>query len=74
MVPLEHLHLLYDGFIRERWTFIYKACLAIFIYHKDAIMSLYEPGDILALLSPTNDRKEDYDWEDIIIYANSITL
>lgn len=37
-------------------------------------MSLEEPGDILALLSPTNDCKQDYDWEDIIIYANSINL
>lgn len=74
MVPLEQLHLVYDGFIKERWNFLYKACLAIFIYHKEALISLDEPGDILALLSPTNDCKQDYDWEDIIIYANSITL
>jgi hypothetical protein len=74
MVPLEQLHLVYDGFIKERWNFLYKACLAIFIYHKETLIGLEEPGDILALLSPTNDCKQDYDWEDIIIYANSITL
>lgn len=37
-------------------------------------MEMDDPGDILALLSPTNDLRNEYDWEDIIIYANSITL
>jgi hypothetical protein len=41
MVPLEQLHLIYDGFIREKWDFVYKVCLAIFIYHKDTLIDLY---------------------------------
>jgi hypothetical protein len=37
IVPLEQLHLVYDGLIIEKWRFIYKVCLSIFIYHKEQI-------------------------------------
>jgi hypothetical protein len=44
VVPLEHLHLIYDGFIEEQWNFVYKIGLAIFIYHKDHLLELGDAG------------------------------
>lgn len=61
-MPLDHLHLVYDGFINEKWAFVYKASLAIFIYHKSTLMQLDDPGDIISILSPTNEAKNEYDW------------
>jgi hypothetical protein len=54
VVPLEQLHLIYDGFIDDQWNFIYKVCLAIFIYHKDHLLHLADAGEIISLLSATN--------------------
>jgi len=44
------------------------------IYHKDNLLELYDSGDVLILFSATNDKKGEYDWEDIIKYGKSITL
>lgn len=74
VVPLDHLHLVYEGFIRERWQFVYRVVLSIFLYHKPTLMRLQDHGDVLALLSATNDKRTSYDWEDIILFANSLTL
>jgi hypothetical protein len=48
--------------------------LSIFLYHKKTLMQLEDHGDVLALLSTTNEKRSSYDWEDIIIFANSLTL
>jgi hypothetical protein len=32
------------------------------IYHKEKMIDLYDPGEILSLFSPTNEKKGDYDW------------
>jgi len=37
LVPLDYLHLVYLGFIKDGWPFFYKASLAIIIYHKKAM-------------------------------------
>jgi len=66
--------LVYTGFIEGSWKFFYKTCLAIMIYHKDNLLELYDSGDVLILFSATNDKKGEYDWEDIIKYGKSITL
>lgn len=38
LVPLEHLHLIYTGFIQEGWSFFYRVCLGIIIYHKQHLL------------------------------------
>lgn len=38
------------------------------------MLALYDAGEILSLLSATNEKKGSYDWEDIIEYSKSIVL
>ena len=37
IVPLEHVHFIYAGFIKDKWNFIYKVSLSIFVYFKEKI-------------------------------------
>ena len=48
--------------------------LSIFIYLKDRLMGLDDADDVFAMLSATNQKKEEYDWENIILYSHSIAL
>lgn len=34
VVPLDSLHLVYEGYLKEGWSFIYRLGLAVFLYHK----------------------------------------
>lgn len=54
VVPLDYLHLVYMGFVRQGWKFIYKTILSVFIYHKDKLKDMDESGDILVFLSVSN--------------------
>lgn len=38
IVPLDAIHLIYYGFIKGKWNFIYQVCLSIFAYFKDKIL------------------------------------
>ena len=69
VVPLDCLHLIYNGFIKDGWDFIYRVGLAIFLYHKEELMEMDEIGDILVFLSSTSEKKEDKDWFELIEYA-----
>lgn len=69
VVPLNHLHLVYNGFIEEGWSFIHRLGLSILLYHKEPLKEMDEAGDVLVFLSATNDKKEDKDWPEIIRYA-----
>lgn len=57
VVPLDYLRLIYVGFVRHGWKFIYKVILSVFIYHKDKLRDMDESGDILVFLSVSNDEK-----------------
>lgn len=72
VVPLDSLHLVYEGFIKDGWNFIYRLGLAIFLYHKETLKEMDEGGDILVFLSATNEKKEDKNWEDIVEYAQEL--
>ena len=72
LVPLNYLHFIYNGFIRDKWDFIYRIALAIFIYHKDELLEMDEIGDILVFLSSTREKKEDKNWLDLIEYAEEL--
>ena len=61
VVPLDSLHFIYNGFIKDGWSFIYRVALAIFLYHKDELMEMDEIGDILVFLSAT-EKKEERNW------------
>lgn len=66
VVPLEQLHLIYLGYIKNKWSFIYKVVLALLVYHKEVIKEMEDSGDVMALLSPSNPNRE---WIEIIAYA-----
>jgi hypothetical protein len=34
IVPLDYIHLVYMGFVRNGWQFIYKTVLSVFVYYK----------------------------------------
>lgn len=71
VVPLDFLHLVYVGFVKENWKFIYKTVLAVFVYHKDKLKSMDESGDVLVFLSVSNEEgKDNVDWEDIINFGH----
>ena len=72
VVPLNSLHLVYNGFIAEGWNFIYRLGLAVFLYHKEALKEIEEGGDALVFLSGINERKEDSNWSEIVGYAGEL--
>ena len=38
LVPLDSLHLIYSGFIADKWQFIYRVSLALLIYLKPQLL------------------------------------
>lgn len=72
IVPLDSLHLVYSGFIKEKWNFIYRVCLSIFVYFKDRIVHETDGSEVLMLFSPGQDELKEIDWEDIVKYAEKI--
>lgn len=74
IVPLDSIHLIYDGFIKEKWNFIYRVCLSIFVYFKDRIREATEGSEILMLFSTGQDDLKEIDWEDIVKYGEKIEV
>ena len=58
LVPLEYIHLVYVGYMKEGWNFIYRVVLAVFLYNKDLLKSLEEPDEVLVFLSASNEEKK----------------
>lgn len=48
--------------------------LSILAYHKEEINAMDDLGDVLVLLSCTNDRQLGKDWQAIIVFANDLVL
>lgn len=51
IVPLDSIHLVYDGFMKEKWNFIYRVCLSIFVYFKERIREATEASEVLMMFS-----------------------
>jgi hypothetical protein len=69
IVPLEYSHLIFYGFIKERWNFIYRTCLSLFIYFKDSIKEAGDASEVLTMLTASQEEYKTIDWEDIIKYG-----
>ena len=41
--------------MREKWAFIYKVVISIFVYNKERIKSIDESDDILVFLSASSE-------------------
>lgn len=74
IVKLDYSHLVYDGFIKEKWMFIYKLCLSIFIYFKEELKQKDDACDILAMLSTNNEKTYKLDWNEVVKYANNLKV
>ena len=74
LVPLESLHLIYAGFIVDKWQFIYRMALALLVYLKPQLLECEDEGEVNAMLAPSAARARPLDWEDIVLFSNSIVL
>jgi hypothetical protein len=74
IVPLDQLHLVYYGFIRDRWNFIYRSSLSIFIYFKQAILDASDGSEVLAMMSSSQNVFKEIDWADVIEYGEKLSI
>ena len=58
LVPLDYIHLVYVGFMREKWEFIYKVAVSVFVYHKEALKVIEESDEVLVFLSASNEERK----------------
>lgn len=75
LVPLEYMHLVYGGFMRDGWGFVYKVILAVFLYHKEGLKAMEEGDEVLVFLSASNEGNRDNgEWTDVIAYARMLKV
>lgn len=72
IVPLDSIHLIYEGFMKDKWNFIYRVCLSVFVYFKERIREATEASEVLMMFSAGQEEFKEIDWEDIIKYGETI--
>jgi hypothetical protein len=72
IVPLDSIHLIYEGFMKDKWNFIYRVCLSVFVYFKERIKEATEASEVLMMFSAGQEEFKEIDWEDIIKYGETI--
>lgn len=74
IVPLQHIHKVYEGFLARGWSFIYRAILSLFLYHRDKCIEFEESGDLLVFLSASNPNSRSADWENIFEFERELRV
>jgi hypothetical protein len=58
--------------MKDKWNFIYRVCLSIFVYFKERIRDATEASEVLMMFSAGQEEFKEIDWEDIIKYGETI--